>query len=240
MARSPMHYHAYRDDMAATPAMQLGTAVHRAVLDGELPVVYPGAVRRGKAWEQFQADHVNDNIVTEAESHKIMGMCASVQAHPEAVRVLTGERERYIEWTYQGRAVRSTPDVIGDGFVTDLTTTVNADPERFKWDAVRRLYHAQLAFYAEAVRSSGLGEPRQAYIVAVESSAPYAVSVLRLTPDALDIGGRLCHQWMEQVRACEAANHWPGYSDAIVDLDCGGDDVELTFSAETLEAAEIY
>jgi hypothetical protein len=236
MARSPAHY---RESLESTwkpsAAMELGSAVHALVLGGPDVVAYPGAVRRGKEWDGFKAEHEGDLILLGADYEKAQRMADAVGKNANARRVLEGRREQPIDWSIGSRACRSTPDVVGNGFVTELKTTNTAEPARFQWQALRMAYHAQLAFYLEAVRSSAAAEqPQEAYIVAVESSAPFPVTVLRLTNRALDQGARMFRLWFERLLTCEASGVWPGYCEAIVDLDVPDEDMELTFGEETI------
>lgn len=240
VARSPLHLRSCLDgeEKASTSALEKGTAVHALLFGTKTVTFYPGAVRRGKEWDGFKAAHEGDCILTATEYEKAMRMAERVSNHKDAMWALDGVREKTILWKYLGRECRSTPDVFSPemGFVTELKTCANADPQRFTWQALRMAYHAQLAYYMEAVAQSGLGTPRSAYVVAVESTAPYPVTVLRLTDRALDAGQRMFRLWFERFLACEQANAWPAYVESIVDLDVPEDDLELTFGDD--DAAE--
>lgn len=230
----------------STQAMALGTAIHRRILGGEPPpppVVYPGKVRRGKEWERFKALHSrpdrNERIITatqaereEAEEAKVDAMALAIEAKPFAVELLTqGKQEQTLLYDWMGRACRSTPDCFNDARVVELKSTICADPFKFKWDALRRNYPAALAWYKQAVALSGFGQPQEAYIVAVESSPPFPVTVMRLTPQALDIGLRQVRLWFERLIACEASGAWPGYCESVVDFDIEDDEAPpLDFS----------
>lgn len=235
MGLSPAHYAAAH--VAETPAMSLGTAAHALVLGTAEVIPYEG-IRRGAEWQRFKDEHQDCEILPARQYEQAKAMAESVLRHPEAVRLLDGEHEREIEWSFCGRSCVSHLDVLGRGgeWIVDLKTARTAKPERFSWSARTMAYHSQLAFYAQAVVASGLCTPAAAYIVAVESVAPYVVTVYRLTPNALDLGLRLCRLWMERLLACEAAGRWPGYCEAIVDLDVPDDECELVFGGE-IEAA---
>ncbi len=129
---------------------------------------------------------------------------------------------------------------MGTSFVTELKTCAVGQPDRFAYNALKYGYHAQIAFYMEACRSAGLCDPTDAYIVAVESSAPYVVTTLKLTERAIEHGARLYRIWFERLLSCEKANEWPGYCQSIVALDAPEDDVELIFgsSGEVPDASD--
>ena len=235
MAKSPAHYRAALEADRDTSAMRLGRAVHAYVLGSVQPLVWAGD-RRTKAWKEFKTANEGAEILTVDEHDSARRMADSVLRHPHAPQYLRGYREMTIDWTFLGRACRSTLDVLGKSFVTDLKTCTTSDPVKFGWQAQKMAYPAQLAFYQDAAVDSGLGQPDQAYIVAVESSAPYVVTVLRLTDRALEQGRRQIRLWFERLLACEQCDTWPGYVESIVDLDVPDDDIELTFG-DALEAA---
>ena len=237
MAESPAHYrHAVDTPWPSTAAQSLGTAVHRLMEGRPLPV-YPGAVRRGKEWEAWKLEHGAESVTAE-EDRTARAMVASIHRHPVASTLVgVGVHERRIDWTFGGRAASSTPDLYRiqpcGGFVVDLKTCRSAKPDLFLRDVRRYHYHAQLAFYRQAIGAVEDVDPStlQAYIVAVESRAPYPVTVVRMTSRALLDGLASCYLWLERLRICEAADDWPGYSDHIaIDFDTADDDdVMLTF-----------
>lgn len=212
-----------------TRSMERGSATHALLFETVPVVAYPGAVRRGKEWEAFQANHADDLIVTAADYEKANRMADAVRANYLAQDVLRGTREKTLLWKDGGRECRATPDVADYlNHVTELKTCATADPQRFTWQALRMHYHAQLAWYLDAVVACGLGRPQAAYIVAVESSAPWPVTVLRLTDRALEAGRRACRLWFERLRGCERTGEWPAYSQSVLDLDVP-DEFELDF-----------
>jgi hypothetical protein len=245
MARSPLHYwHACQTgdvDGGESLALRLGSGTHALLFGQESRVVvYPGQ-RRGKAWDAFEEEHAGKIILTATEAKTAHGIVDAVRGHDLARALLWPEPadtdgvwyEHRIDWQRDGRMCRSTPDVyyadVIDRTVTivDLKTTRDASPDWFCREAIRRAYHAQLVFYAEA-----LGEdPHHCdlRIVAVESKPPHAVVVWQLTPGAIEHGQMLIGQWWEQLRQCEDAGTWPGYTQAMQRLDVDGDMPALIF-----------
>lgn len=230
IARSPAHYRAALGASFDSTALRTGRLVDVGVLGGPEPIVYDGT-RRGKAWEQFRADHDGAEIVTASELEAAIPIIEAVRAHDAAMRLLTsGAVKKRIHWDWLGRACSGEPDVAGKVLV-DLKTTRDAEPGRFTKQALWYSYHAQLAFYRLGMVCSGAEPPAQAFIVAVETAPPYPVTVLQLTERAIEQGERLCRVWMERLLACEESNQWPGYVQTVVDLDVP-EDLELTFGDE--------
>lgn len=229
IAQSPMHYrYALAHPPSDTPSFRFGRLVHGLVLGGHEPLVYDGD-RRGKAWADFKAAHEGADIVTADEMARARAAADAVLSHREAARLLDGcETEVAIDWQIGERACAGRVDALHPSRVVELKTASTADPERLMRAARHYGYHAQLSWYAHG---AGLVAP-EAYIIAVESAAPHAVSVLRLTPRTLDEGARIWRLWIERLLACEAADEWPGYAQTVLDWDTDGADDDLIFDEE--------
>lgn len=224
MGQSPAHYLArLREPTDPTASMRFGSLVHAMAFDQPF-VVYDGT-RRGKEWDAFAGRHAGTLIANKTEADRATRCCAELLASPIAAPLLRGSFEHLIEWQWMGRACSSRLDVLGEQHIVELKTASSTQPDRFRAACLGRLaYHAQLAFYRMA---AGLPSAT-AYIIGVETSSPFAVTVLRLTPRALLEGEKLCRIWFEQLLGCERSNEWPAYSQSILDLDISEDN-ELVF-----------
>jgi hypothetical protein len=240
MARSPAHYlQRVMDPSEPTPQMKLGTLVDMLIFGGNY-AVYTDGVRRGKKWEDWKRGTLETKgedceIFIPSEIEHAESIAASVKANDLAMALLSkGERQRKIHWEFLGRACSSKPDTFTTTRVVELKTANDGRPDKFQRDAIRMGYHAQLAFYGEAIRRTGLGDPGDYGIVCAETSPPYVVTIHKLTPRAIDAGMKCCFAWMEQVKACERSGVWPGYSDAVVTFDVPDDDLGLIIGEETI------
>lgn len=233
MGQSAAHcLQSFRNDGRESLPLRIGKGTHSLVFGGPPVVEWTGKVRNGKAWDAFKAEHDGSIVLSSKEYAQAHAIDAALRGNELAARVLfqqDAKREQTILWDQQGRQRRSTPDVRGFRYVVDLKTTRCAEPGRFTRDAMFRGYHAQLADYCDAIEASGEARPQRVYIVAVETIAPYAVTVLQLTERALEQGGRLVRTWFERFRACEDANAWPAYCESIVDFDVPDDELGLVF-----------
>ena len=221
MGTSPAHYrHAVMSSDASSSTQRRGSVTHAMIYEQPF-AVYDG-IRRGKEWAEFAAANSDRPIANLKEAADARCIADAVRRDPIACDLMFAPdmiHEHRIDWTWNGRAFRSTPDARGNGRIVDLKTTRCADPERFRWDAIKFGYHAQLALYQQAAMS-GLGESiDELYIVAVESKAPYCVTTMRLTAKTVALGIQACIAWFERLRVCEESDSWPGYAMSVVDLD---------------------
>ncbi len=233
-AKSAAHYvAAVQVGRTDTPAMRSGRLVHALILGGmDEFAVYDGE-RRGNAWKDFAAEHVEKDIITAPELARAQPIADAVHGHPIAMELLAGEHEVKVDWTNLGRACSSRIDVIGRRWVTELKTSVDSSPWRFPHLAARMGYHAQLSWYQHAARFVGHQDIETAHIVAVEPVPPYAVTTFNLTASAMVEGEKLWRSWLERLLVCEAAGAWPAYTEASVDLDVPGEgEASLTIEGE--------
>lgn len=220
IAQSPAHYYrALTWQFVETESTRCGSATHAMVLGGADVAVFEG-VRRGDEWKKFAADNVGNIILNRREYDKSCRMAESVLLSSAAAEILDAApiRESLIRWRYLDRDFTSTPDARGEVLI-DLKTTRVGSLDGFGREMIRRGYHAQLSCYGEAMIATGENAPAENYVIAVENVEPYLTTVRRITPRAIENGRRLWTGWFETLRACEAINKWPGYSEAIVDLD---------------------
>ena len=223
--RSPMHgHHARTVEAEQTVAMQRGTAVHALLFGNRRVLGYPGATRRGEKFDAFVADNPDAEILTMTEFEKASAMAEAVRGSKLAMQYLDGESEKTLLFKWYEQDCRATPDVRAARFVTELKTTADANPGRFQWYALRMQYHAQLAYQMIACK-----EAEAAFIVAVESSAPFPVTVYQVTERALLAGEKSLSLWMETLIGCEKSGAYPGYCESVVPLDLPDDDVELDY-----------
>ena len=227
MAQSPAHY--LEGTVEQTRCMEQGSAVDHLVFCTKTVLAYPGKVRSGKEWKSFKLDHPEREfcVVTGSEYAEARAIAAAVKADKRAMRILRGEHQKEIFWKFCGRDCVSHLDNLGkDGaWVAELKVSQTSNPFRFRWHALKMMYHAQLGFYEMAAEFENKKAPRAHFIVCVESTAPHVVTVFKLTHKAVELGKRSCRAWMERLLQCEAANFWPGYSQSIVPLDGPEDEI---------------
>jgi len=229
--RSPAHLTALEPE--ATTSMESGSAFHGLTLGAQRVIAYEDGPRRGKAWDAFEAANPDALIVTPTVFAKARAMADAVLAHPIASKALEGVREKTISWECMGLKCRSTPDVRGKGFVTELKQARTADPKWFERDAVKMAYHAQLQFYTTAIESTSDDKIAHQYIVAVEPEPPYVVQVFEISDRAKEAAEKLWRLWFERLKVCVSSNDWPPYSHRIEPIDVPDDPSGIVIADES-------
>ena len=232
--RSAMHGHHARTTTEDDPtqAMERGTAVHALVLGGRQVIGYPGPVRRGKEYDAFAALHQDYEILTRDEYAKAQRMTDAVLNCKLAEPMLAGEREKTLLFRWMGLDCRSTPDVRGGDFVTELKTAPSADPAQFGWHALRMHYHAQMKMEQIGAYVGGGVTARDCFIVCVEATEPHPVTVFRVDEKALEVGEKLLTLWAERLKVAEASQVWAPYVSCVVPLTVP-DELQLEYEEET-------
>lgn len=236
-AQSPLHYlDAVTRDTDETLSMRLGSGAHALILGK--PVVTFDGVRneKSKAWQEFQAEHAGKVILNRRETDEASGIASAITGHRLAMRAIEGcTLEQTLQWSVGGVDARGTPDAFNHALLVELKTTRSSDPRWFIRDAIRRHYHAQLAWYQDGIDRAGLPKPPELCIIAVESVRPHPVVVYRLSERAVEMGRRLCKLWLEQYLACAQSGSWPGYTESLLELDVDDDtDLQLVVDGEEI------
>lgn len=230
-ARTPAHA---REAMIHPPeptaAMELGTAVHLAVLEpdrfAEECAVAPKVDRRtkeGKAtWAAFEVENAGKVLLREEDHAMCVAMRDAVWAHPIASQMLKGpgHAEVAVVWDHLDPAMRCKGliDRIGqfDGWtwVIDLKSCQDASPWSFASTVARQFYHAQAAFYLDGCNAIAPRQRRFAWL-AVEKEPPYAVAIHEPDGDMLERGRALYEGWLRDYAEAKAKDVWPGYPNEI-------------------------
>jgi len=221
LARSPAHFReGFFEDKGESPEMRWGVLLHFLLLGGVEPVVWTHGERRGNAWKEFKEVHAGETIVSKEELAEAERCAAVVRAHPVAWPFLQGERELPLKWRRGGRRCAGRIDVLGARRVVELKSTSNAEAGWFAYHAERMLYPEQVSWYADGARAAGY-DVDEGFIVAVESQAPFGISVFRMSERALAVAGKTVDGWLARLRECETANAWPCYPAEVIDMEPG-------------------
>lgn len=176
-----------------------------------------GVCRR---WRTIQRE-AGRSILTSAQLEHIRGMAASLGRHP-AVRegILKGEVERSLVWRdhVTGVWLKARPDVIpvDSNMVVDLKTARQADHHSCCKAVTEHGYHMQLALIFEGMLALTGRRITDFFLVFVEKTPPYAVSVKIVDWTDIEYGRRQVRRAINQFARCLETGEWPSYEDEDV------------------------
>jgi exodeoxyribonuclease VIII len=227
---TPAHYAAHMGgELKREPskAMLLGTMAHLAVLepsklDGafvEKPEGIDFRTKLGKEWKESVGSMP---VLDQDEARAVRGIRDSIAAHSAARELLAdcdtevalfGEHRTGLQIKGRVDALKVANDM--ECVICDVkTTSAGADYGTFSRQAASLNYHVSAAWYCHLAGLNGL-PPARFYWIAVETSAPYAVAVYEIHPDALDLGVGLMNDALGLIAQCEDDGIWPGYAPEV-------------------------
>lgn len=224
--RSPAHYlYELNNKSEPTPAQELGTAIHEALLEPNLfeanSIVMPkfegtGSVAKRENWK---LENHGKRILKSEDFERIQGILSAVKANKTASKLLTAgaAEESYFTTCPDTRIViKARPDYLREGhIIVDVKSTVDASPEAFARQIAKYHYDLSAAHYLNVV-SSVLGQTYDTFIiVAVEKEPPYAIGVYLLDAGTIDAGKFKCQRALRALKQCRDTGAYPAYPDAI-------------------------
>jgi exodeoxyribonuclease VIII len=224
--RSPAHYQARLADPPDSRAMQIGSALHTAVLEAEALdtafAVWDDA-RRGKDYDAFLQANAGKAVLSREEMANVLGMREAIFAYELAdLRGLLsrGTRELSIYWRDEKTGVkcRARPDCFLEGVVFDLKKTQDARPSEFAKSVARYGYDFQAAFYLEGLRRFTGREGFTFVLIAVEEAPPHGVWLHELGPELLVSAQLNVQRALALYARCAESGSWPAYAQPYSEL----------------------
>ena len=231
MRRSPMKYrHEMDNPTPPSPAMILGSATHRMILEpdrvGDFAVWgerEEEKVRRGGVWDAFKAANAGKMIVTASERDAMVGMAVGARRNLPIMKYANekGRCEVSMFWKDEstGRRYKGRVDkIIEHGHIVfDLKTTRDCSSYRFGAQSYALGYHIKMAMYWSGYRAITGHEPKMR-LGAIESKAPHESAVYRLTKDVIVQGLEEWQMLEARLAECEKTNNWPAAEEEETDL----------------------
>lgn len=228
--RSPAHY-LYAARREPTRAMEIGTAIHTALLEperfkNEYVLLKEVKDRRQPEYKAAVAVHGSERVLVSSEVDDVVGMAEAVYANPLASKWLKkdGMRELtvFANDPETGVLVRCRFDILtDDGHAVDLKKSIDARPDAFSRAVDNYAYHMQDAFYSD-VFEWATGFPLESFrFLVIEPSLPHASMVYRLDETARREGRRMYREALDIYADCVFHGHWPSYQstdDEVISL----------------------
>lgn len=256
LEKSPARYRLTRDGKLkrkATPAMELGTAIHSVVNEGR-PLRYhlrPETYGpEGKKWtmvakecKAWVAAHADLPIFTEEDIRVIDSLAVLVRQTPFAMRLLAGAQTEVSACAYNPDKefpflLRVRFDILGKDsqgwYFVDTKSCIDASTDAVSREIYRRKYHAQFDLYKRVLEAL-TGEPCRAYIMALEKDPEVPrCNVRQISRTILEDGASVNDERFRLLKRCRYANFWPTLPD-----DEGGDVIQFIEPPEWARSDEI-
>jgi hypothetical protein len=104
------------------------------------------------------------------------------------------------------------------GLIVDYKTTRCAQKNWFGRDAASMYYWMRAAMYIDGVKAA-TGRKYDYILLAQEKEAPYLAAAYHYPDHLIDLGRELYRDTLVQIKKCQEAGEWPGYSNALQALD---------------------
>jgi hypothetical protein len=205
-----------------TPAMDVGTIFHEAVLTGkQLPIIPEDVLstsgsKAGAKWCQWASDHPGPCLKAK-EAGPILAMIDSVWADTQAAKLLRadGRVELPLFGTDRptGLPIKGRLDKLcqfeEEYVIMDLKTTADPSPEAFGKQVWQQRYHRQAAFYSRLAEDRGYTIIAVAF-VAVRNVPPYECVVYQCDQAMLDQGATENRAALDDLALRLKADYWHG------------------------------
>ena len=213
-----------------TPAMELGQAVHMAVLEPEkfsknfvtLPKeLFEHPNKRTKEYRDLKTDFEKTvgekKVLDQSAWETVASIRDAVMSNKMASSLLNnGEPELSVFWEDEKTKMplRCRPDWLrADGIVVDLKTTTDATLRAFEASSVRFRYHVQAALYLDGIERVLGHKVKQFIFVVCETKPPWHVALYEVAGPVIELGRELYRRDLATLVRCIETKEWPGLND---------------------------
>lgn len=208
----------------------IGKAGHCRVLEPErfastYVQMERGAKRAGKAWADFQTEHIGKKILTH-EQYRIATRCAeSILSHESAAAIALrlGIAECSFRWMDKatGMFCKSRPDYhvapceeCPNGLLFDLKFEESSDKDKFQKSSYEYGYHIQAAWNQNALMEFyGTTEMAPFVFIVVEKHYPWVTVAYETPEESISVGQRIIEKNMIEYAKCMETGVWaPKYN----------------------------
>lgn len=220
--RSPAHAHDPEPDKKDTRNMEIGSALHMALLEPEKYAktyhVAEADLRTDAFYKGLAKDLGGSVVLTRPESRKIIGMQAAAYRNTRFARYMKslGRNELSVTSTdpETGVPIKCRFDRLGDSvFAFDIKKCQDARGNEFSRAISNYGYYMQVAFY-QHVWFCETGERLEEFpLIAIEEDSPHGVICHDLDEIALELGRIHYREALDTYARCRDSGVWPAYED---------------------------
>jgi hypothetical protein len=207
-----------------TPAMRLGTATHKLILEAydfasEIAISKKfGTGKAAKAEKaEFYAEHEGKTIITADDYENCKYMRDSLLNLSEVREIFeTGEaevsgyyvdRDRYSAGS--NMLCKFRPDWENSWCIADVKSTIDASEQAFSRTIHALHYNVSAAHYLEGSRILTGQEHDQFLFLCVEPNPPYEAAVYKLGPESLEAGLMQRRYALDAIKRGRETKEWP-------------------------------
>lgn len=220
IARSPAHFR-YAPAKESTRPMEIGTAIHTAILEPErftkeYMLLRDVKVRTASEYKQAAKIYTGERTLTSTESDNVVGMQQAVWSNNEAKLFLGNEQTKtevsiFTTDPVTGVKVKCRFDALLGIAGMDVKKTEDCRPDQFIRSVWNYRYHVQHAFYCDVFEWE-TGERMDDFrFLAIEDNAPNANKIYRLPHDLVSYGRKLYREALNTYADCLESGHWPSH-----------------------------
>jgi len=199
----------------------IGTAAHALILEGDESKV---VVVDAKDYKTKAAQEARDTARAAGKvpviAHRMddvrrmaLTILERLLPHPQPIPLTLGQPEQTLVWREDDLWCKARLDWLRDDrtAIDDLKTGENANPDAWTRGPLFALgYDVQAAWYLRGLKAVTGAEAEFRFVVC-ETRPPYAVSVIGLGPDVLQLAEKKVRRALDLWRACLETGRWPGY-----------------------------
>lgn len=213
----------------ATRAMDLGTLIHSAILEPNIPLEDIAAVSpfpdfRTKAAQEWKADQreMGKMIATEEDIRTASG-CQQVFSEDYAQRFAGGYKTEVAVFGLIGATqIKGMIDIVPDNLdvLVDLKTTARIGSLfDITKTIISRGYHWQAALYLDLWNAAS-GEKRTRFVICfIEVNEPYESAWVEISPELIEVGRAGYMNALAKWQSCVAVNAWPRQHEGITTIE---------------------
>lgn len=228
IARSPAHYK-YSGKRASTRAMEIGTAIHAAILEpkrfDEEYCLTTAPLRTAKEYKDAKAIHGGELTLTAPEGKKVIDMRKSVFTNEIAMQYLNESGNAEVSFMCEdpetGITIRSRFDWLTEsGVAVDVKKTQDVRTYEFAKSVNSYRYHVQEAMYSFIYKQVTGEDLKAFYFLAVEEEAPHSNQMYLLDDLAREVGEYYFRRDLRRYAECDSSGVWPHHSngDGVITL----------------------
>lgn len=228
LLKTPKHFwEAFENSKEPTKSMELGTAVHCALLESEKfkneYVAEPGLDRRTKEYKKWLDENKDKTPYDAIVVGGILKAVSEASQYSESVKMIlenktTNEESFFFE--DRGLQLKCKIDAFSEKEKTliDIKTTNDVDPYKFSKQIFDRAYHIQLAHYGFALEKQGINIEKYR-IVGISTTEPYDVVEFEIPLEVIEKAREELFNLYEKAHQTILFNDRGGYCKSVIRVD---------------------